>query len=256
MLAENRQKWIADRLSAHDSVTTAELVRELSVSAETIRRDLLEMEELNLLRRVHGGAVRASAMKPFDHLEHRSHQNVDKKQALSRAAAALVRDDDFIGIDMGSTAIYFARALKETCSRLTVITHALDVFDILRGYKNFNVILCGGHYMPRENSFYGPLTLDMLDRMHLGKAFIFPSAVSMEAGITDHQQDFYLIQKKMTEISDSIYILADSSKFGKKALLKLCDMRQDYTYVTDSAIDDTEFRLLSENNFVVHKGTL
>ena len=247
VLVENRQKLISELLTQRDTVTTAELVQYFSVSAETVRRDLLEMEEQNLLRRVHGGAVRISEMKPFSHLEHRSHQNVEKKRALAFAAAEFVREDDFIGIDMGSTAIYFAQALCSRCSRLTVVTHALDVFEILRTQKNFNIILLGGHYMMRENSFYGALAIDMLDRLHLEKAFIFPSAVSLDAGITDHQQDFYQVQRKMKEISDQVYVLADSTKFGKKALLKLDDMRVEYTYITDSALDDAQYQMLKED---------
>ena len=256
MLVENRKKHITDLLQVRDSVTTAELIQYFSVSAETVRRDLLEMEEENLLRRVHGGAVRVSEMKPFSHLKHRNQENIEKKQALAKAAAEFVHENDFIGIDMGSTANYFAQAVRERCSRLTVVTHALDVFEILRDQKNINLILCGGYYMARENSFYGALTLDILDRLHLSKAFIFPSAISLDAGITDHQQELYLVQRKIVDISDQIFVLADSTKFGKKALLKLDDVRPDYTYVTDSALDDAEYKKYTEQHIKLYKGEL
>ncbi|MGM9625636.1 MAG: DeoR/GlpR family DNA-binding transcription regulator, partial [Eubacteriales bacterium] len=211
MLAEERQKRIFEILQESDAVATSVLVKTFGVSVETVRRDLLDMEHRKLIKRVHGGAVRTeSDMKSFSHLSERSHENVEKKIELSRTAAAYVSDDDFIGIDEGSTAVFFAKALKERFSRLTVVTHSLDVFEILRDYKEFSVILCGGHFMPKENAFYGPLTIDMYERLHLHKAFIFPSAVSYSFGICDYQEAFYSVQKKMTEISDNVYILADS----------------------------------------------
>ena len=126
-----------------------------------------------------------------------------------------------------------------------MITHSLDVFNII--CNKFSVILCSGYYLPEENSFYGPLALDMLKNLHMQKAFIFPSAVSIEFGICDYQKDLYQIQKQLIYSSDEIYILADSSKFEKKALLKLSDMKKEYTYVTDSNISE-ELKILYQKH--------
>ena len=101
--------------------------------------------------------------------------------------------------------------------------------------------------MPAENSFYGPLALDMLKNLHMQKAFIFPSAVSFEFGICDYQKDLYQVQKQMIYSSDEIYILADSSKFEKKALLKVSDMKKEYTYVTDGNISE-ELKILYQKH--------
>ncbi|MBP3918970.1 MAG: DeoR/GlpR transcriptional regulator [Clostridia bacterium] len=255
MLAEERQKRIYEILQENNAVSTSALVKNFGVSIETVRRDLLDMEQKQLLRRVHGGAVRMTAeMKSFGYLSQRSQINVEKKIELSRTAAAFVSEGDFIGIDEGSTAIYFAKVLKERFSKMTVVTHALDVFHTLHDYKNFTVILCGGHFMAKENAFYGPLTINMYGQLHLQKAFIFPSAVSYEYGICDYQQEFYFVQKKMTEITDSIYILADSTKYEKKALLKFDDMRPEYIYISDSALDDAAFEKYQEFNLKIFKG--
>jgi len=161
MLAEERQNQILKILKENGAVTTSVLMKTFDVSIETIRRDLLEMEQRQIVRRVHGGAILPeNDMIPFSTLSQRSHERIDKKIELSRTAAKFVSEGDFIGIDEGSTAIYFAQMLKECFSRLTIVTHALNVFEVLRGYKNFDVILCGGHFMPRENAFYGPLTIN------------------------------------------------------------------------------------------------
>ena len=140
----------------------------------------ISLEQQRLLKRVHGGAVTIGEMKPLFNLEKRNGEYNKQKSELSKKAAEFVREGDIIGIDTGSTAILFAEALKERFTRLTVITHCLDVFEILKDYKDFSVILCGGQYMKGENAFYGALTLDILDKLHIQKAFIFPTAVSIK----------------------------------------------------------------------------
>lgn len=108
--------------------------------------------------------------------------------------------------------------------------------------------MCGGHFNREENAFYGDLVLDMLNRLHMQKSFLFPSAVSLKFGIGDFQQDFCQAQRKLIECSDSIYILADSSKYEKNALLKLDDMKTEYTYITDSRLSPDLKRIYMENN--------
>lgn len=254
MLAKERQSKIEKMLQKDGAVTTSSLVALFDVSVETIRRDFLAMEKNGLLTRVHGGAVANGEMMPFHDLAHRNLESSDQKKELSRIAAEFVSEGDYIAVDAGSTAIAFAEALKARFTRLTVVTYSSDVFEILRNHKEISVILCGGHYMREENSFFGNLTLEMLDKLHVQKAFVFPSAISLEFGICDYQQDFYLLQKKLLAVSDSIFILADSSKYEKKALLKLDDMRPEYTYVTDSRLSGELKNIYEENNLKIFNG--
>lgn len=245
MFAKERQHKIYSMLKEKSAVYTSALVEYFGVSIETIRRDLLEMEQNGLLTRVHGGAVLNSDMKPYMNLPDRNKTQVEQKNDLALNALKFISEGDIIGVDTGSTAISFAKALKERFTRLTVITHSLDVFNIL--CDTFSVILCGGYYLPEENSFYGPLALDMFKNLYMQKSFIFPSTVSLEYGICDYQKDLYQIQKQLIYSSDEIYILADSSKFEKKALLKLSDMKKEYTYVTDSNISE-ELKILYQKH--------
>lgn len=254
MLAKERQDKIYDMIQHNGAVTTSTLVDFFGVSIETIRRDLLAMEQSEKLTRVHGGAVAKSGMKPFKELKERNKEFGEQKYALSLKAAEFVSDGDIVGIDSGSTAISFASVLKERFSQLTVVTHSMDVFEILSGHKDFSVILCGGHYLREENAFYGELTLDMLNSLHIQKAFIFPSAISLRYGIFDFQKELYQIQKQMTRSADEIYILADSSKFEKTGLLKLSNTKQEYIYITDHSLQDEIVKLYQENDIEIYLG--
>ena len=252
MFAHERQDKIFAMINNNGAVVTSELVSIFGVSIETIRRDLLTMEQAGQLLRVHGGAVSKNGVKPFYNLDERMEQFDSGKKNLAQKAAELVEEGDIIGIDSGSTAAAFAEVLKTKFTNLTVITHSMDVFNILS--SQFSVILCGGQYMQKENAFYGSLTLNMLEHLHIQKSFICPTAVSLEYGIFDYQHDLYQIQKALMKISEKSIILADSSKFEKTALLKLDDMKNDFDYVTDCYIPEKLIELYKKNDIKIHIG--
>lgn len=254
MFAKERQDIIYESIIKNGAVETAELVKSFGVSIETVRRDLLYMENQNLLKRVHGGAVKIGDMRTFPSLETRNNSNTKEKSALAKRAMDFISDGDFIAVDCGSTANFFAEVLKESKKSLTVLTHSVDIFDILKDSQGIEVILTGGQYMKKENSFYGTLTLDMLSQIHVQKSFIFPSAISLKNGICDFQPDLYAIQKKLIDIADEIFVLADSSKFEERALLKIDDMRPEYKFITDGELPDALLKLYFENNITVYKG--
>ena len=111
MFAKERQQKIYLILKEKNAVTTSALVELFGVSIETVRRDLLEMEQNGLLIRVHGGAVLNSDMKPYMNLPDRNKMQVEQKNDLALNALKFISEGDIIGVDTGSTAISFAKAL-------------------------------------------------------------------------------------------------------------------------------------------------
>ncbi len=234
MLAKERHQLILRYLNKSGAVTTTELISLLNVSIETVRRDLLHLERLGQLQRVHGGAVANGSMQPYADLPHRLEANPAGKAELCRTAALLAENEDIIFIDSGSTAVFFAQALLSRDIRLTVVTHSQDVFDILSVSDRFRLILCGGFYDAAEKAFYGQLTLDALAHLHVKKAFLCPTAISLKSGIWDYHDPLIQVQSRAMACSEKIIFLADSEKFEKNAMLKLCDTSDTHTYVTDS----------------------
>ena len=254
MLARERQNQIEKILNDSGAVTASKLMNVFGVSIETIRRDLLEMERNGLLHRVHGGAISVQEMPPFHSLAVRTTEHMDEKEELASYALNFVNEGDYIGIDSGSTAVLFAQALKSRFHKLTVVTHCLSVFETLHTSSEFHLILCGGDFFSRENAFYGTLTLDMLNSLRLQKVFLFPAAISLNYGICDYAGELCPVQKCFIKNSDSVYVLADNSKFEKKALFKLDDMRPEYTYITDRSLSAELYQLYQENNLRVSHG--
>ena len=236
MFANKRQSEILSLLRADGTVSAADLAARFGVSIETVRRDLLRLEQAGHIQRVHGGAVLPGKRIPISDLEHRVEENKSGKVELSKTAAALVENGDVIFVDSGATARYFARVLKTQLQKLTVITHCQDVFDILQDCDGFELILCGGHYMKEERVFYGYLAQECLRQLYVDKAFLFASAVSIQGGVCDFSQELVGIQKQIMTQSGQVYLLADSQKFERRGLYRLCDADAFRGIVTDSGL--------------------
>lgn len=254
MLASERFDYIRKELNKKGVVNVTELEKVLKVSTETVRRDLLKMEELKLLKRVHGGAVSINKMKSFETLTVRNKENYSLKLSLSKMACSTILDGDVIAIDSGSTAIVFAEELKKRFTNLTIVTHSLDVFNLLARHENFKVILIAGHFLESENAFYGDLVLDSLSKIRVSKAYIFPGAISLDGGACDFCQDLLQVQRKYLSVSSKIYLLADSSKIEKNALIQLDSLKPEYTVITDGNLLSETFNLYRENGIDILLG--
>lgn len=251
MFAEERQRTILKLLKENGAVSTSELIARFNTSSETVRRDLLEMEKKRLLTRVHGGALALPEMMKQTDLDYRTHSNYKEKAELSKTALSVINNGDTVFIDCGSTVICLAEAIAEKMEHLTVVTNSVDVFNILNAAGRFELIVTGGLFTQKENAFMGALALESLSRLHIQKAFIAPAAVSLGNGIFDYGYDFMLLQQKVIEISNEIYVIADSEKFEKTALYKLSDTRPEYTYITDSSLSDKIKSIYKENGITV-----
>jgi DeoR/GlpR family transcriptional regulator of sugar metabolism len=238
MFADERYEIILSKLNEAGSITVSELVNTFDVSIETVRRDLCAMEKKGALKRVHGGAVTVNnRMKEFKKVSLRISEYTEEKEELSRYALRFVEKNDIIAIDSGSTAEVFAKTVADQLKNITVVTHSLNVFMRLKENRTINSILIGGQFLESENSFFGELAIGQLKQLHVSKAFVTPSAVSLKHGIWDYITELVGVQKTYTKVADRVIILADSSKFEKTALMKICDSSDSDIIVTDSRLD-------------------
>ena len=251
MLAKERQNKISQLIKTESAVTTAYLMEKFGISDETVRRDLLALEREGKLKRVHGGAVIPTEMKPFLSFQTRTQSAKTEKGLLSELAVQTISNDEIIGIDSGTTAVEFSEALLHSPLELTVVTHSLDVFNILSQSNNFKLILCGGHFLKDENAFYGMLTLEALKNIHVQKAYVFPSAISLSQGICDFNPELAQVQKQLIDSASEVMVLADSGKFEANALLKISDINSNFTFITDPKLPDTMKQLYLENNIKI-----
>lgn len=251
MLANERMNFICAMLKKNGAVTTAQIGKELNVSIETVRRDFLALEKENKLMRVHGGAVSPSENAERGSLPERLEMNRDGKRMLSKRACRFINEGDIISVDCGSTAVELAEVLADSFSRLTVVTHSLDVFERLQEKSGFKLIIAGGKYLREERAFYGSVTAEAYRLLHCDKTFIMPAAVSLKMGICNYSDKFMQLQRQMLDNADKAFVLADSEKLEKSALYKMSPLGPQFTLVTDLPLSGELSRLYRENGIPI-----
>ncbi len=251
MFPNERYDVILKLISEKNSVTVSELVKRLDVSVETVRRDLFSLENGGKLKRVHGGAVAMASTTEYPLYLNRLAHNKEKKDSLSEKAMSLITENDLIAVDSGSTSISFAYALLKSFKKLTVVTYSKDVINILSENDDFSIISTGGRYLPAEKAFYGAVANLSLENLHFDKAFIFPSAVSLEHGVQDFSYEIIDMQKQLMKKSNKVYILADSTKFEKTANISLTRDLSLYTFVSDDELSDPIKDIYTKNKIKV-----
>ena len=249
MLAQQRYDYILGQLKSKGSITATDVASELSVSIETVRRDLIMLETHGKLARVFGGAVHVGATNHFESFETRLDKNADLKAELSRYAVGMIDDGDIIVMESGSTATEMAKILLTSNLNITIITHSNTVFNILK--EKFRVVLIGGEYIKEDDCFGGMLAEDFLKKFHVHKAFIFPSAINFEHGIEGFLLNNASIDRVMVDIADRTFVLFDSEKIGTRALYSIMTLNPEFIYITDSKVSDAQRKEFAEKGLVL-----
>lgn len=241
MLAKERYSKILELLEKDGIVHTGELVRLMSVSSETVRKDLEYLDSQGRLSRVHGGAVPLEAGKTpelpggYISFQTRNSQNMEQKAAITAKAATLVREGQVIALDYGSTSQMMAVALKEQFRSLSVVTNSIQNALILAENPGITIILTGGILNRDEYTLVNDFS-STLDSIHIDIMFMTVTGIDPEVGCTDQRLSEIRIQNQMHRLASHTIVLADSSKFGKASLLKICSFDEVDTIVTDSGI--------------------
>jgi len=216
-MLNKRQNKILSLLGNDDQVTVKDLATELNVSSVTIRQDLNFMESEGLLKRVHGGAV----LKDADDLANRIGVNYEKKLKIARKAAIYVNEGETILIESGSINALLARELARK-KNVKIITTNVYIARQFRKNEQANIILLGGLYQHHSESLVGKITKACIDQINFNKAFIGIDGYSSKTGFT--LRDLYRaeISSYIVEKSREVFIVTDSSKFGKIELTNIC----------------------------------
>lgn len=250
MLVAERHKKIITIVDEKGSIRVSELSQIFNVTEETIRRDLEKLETEGKLQRSHGGAVsvKQEGQVELPYFE-REIRNVKEKMAVAEEAVHHVAINDRIILDASTTAWYMAKRLPDI--PLTVITNSMKVIMELSTREKVTVISSGGTLMSRSLSFVGPLAMETIEPYHVNKAFISCQGIHNERGISDSNEMQSFVKKKMIEIADEVYLLADYTKFGVQALSRIAPLETIHYMITDSKTDQAYIRSLQELNIEV-----
>lgn len=217
-------------------LTVEEIASRFGISKETARRDLRKLDRTGQLRRVHGGALPTQTSVEPDISERRV-QNQDLKLRIGAAAARLFSPGDSLMIDAGTTTSYFALALAKV-SNLIVITNSVEVATGLwSGKGHSNVVLLGGEFKGDPAEVVGPMTVEQIDRFSVDHAVLTVGAIDVENGLVmDYDLAEATVARAMIRRASSITVLADHTKFERRALCTVCSLSEIDRIVTDDPV--------------------
>ena len=231
MTAEERQKRIEMYLQKVEFASLEELAKQVGASVSTVRRDLTTLEATGTLKRTHGGGrILAPPSDEFLFSARDTHQ-LAEKEAIGRACAELIRPNENVIIDAGTTAYHVARYLEDKAPH--VITNSLPVVNLFAGANRLEVVVSGGVIYPRLGVLVGPLAVEAFAKIHADVAIMSGGGVALE-GVSNSHGLLIDIQRAMINAARRVIFCFDHTKFGRQSVLPLCELECIDTIVTDS----------------------
>jgi len=204
-----RQKYVIDILSEQGQASITELAEKLQVSADTIRRDLTDLEKQGLAQKNHGGAIALNL--PAMDRQGRNTLLPETKQRLGKRVAESVPAGSTLFLDTGSTVMAVARFLK---GPLTVITPSLDIAQHFSDREDIGLILLGGKWDQKQRLFAGSATLSLLSRYRADIAILGACAIHARLGLSASTEADAEVKRAMLAASHEHWIVADHLKLN------------------------------------------
>lgn len=235
MLKEERQQFILDKLRESGKVLTPELSNLLTVSEDTIRRDLKELSDAGSVKKVHGGAILTSN-NPYDFRERQVYAQ-EAKAALAEAAVGLIREGQVLFMDGGTTNLELAKRLPQEV-KLTVFTNSLPVADILAEFKGIRTNVLGGKLLPSARVTTGPEVIQQIAGIHADLCFLGTRSLHHEIGITEIDWDETMVKRAMVASSEALIALVIEEKLSTTQPYQICPAANISTLVTNVSPGD------------------
>ncbi|MFH9827181.1 DeoR/GlpR family DNA-binding transcription regulator [Streptomyces bobili] len=251
MSRDTRWKTLLDLLVERGRLDVEETAAELGVSAATIRRDLDQLAEQQLLVRTRGGAVVHGVSYELP-LRYKTARRASEKQRIARAVAELVAPGEVVGLTGGTTTTEVARALAVRgdlaagSPALTVVTNALNIAAELVVRPQFKIVVTGGVARAQSYELVGPLADGVLGQITLDVAVLGVVAFDATHGAAAHDEAEAAVDRLLCERAVRVVVAADSGKLGRRAFARICSADAVDTLVTDSAADARTVRRFEE----------
>jgi DeoR/GlpR family transcriptional regulator of sugar metabolism len=248
MLIAERQSRLREVLAKRHILPLDVLSQELRVSQSTVRRDVEALEQQGLVQRTHGGVIwigdRAAQGQTRIYAFHqRMSVQLEAKRKIAAAASRLVTTGQTILLSGGTTTFYLAEQLHGRSVQL--ITNSLPIANLFMDDDNVELIITGGLMYPRHGVMLGPTAENFLSTVHASRMF-FSSAGILNGALYNQNMLLVAAERKMMEQSQQVVLLADSGKFGEQALVRLCDLSQIDTVISDAGLAPDQRRAVED----------
>ena len=231
-----RRSEIVRLTETRGKVNVGELVRQLQVSAVTIRNDLNALSKKGLVVRSRGGAIASTRLARELSVQEKYKENLPIKRRLGKAVADLIDEEvRSILFDSGTTTEEVALCLVGR-SNLTVMTNGLNVASALASAEGIDLLVTGGMLRKKSMSFYGRQAEESLRFFHFDRLILGTDGIDTKVGVTTHFEPEASLNRVMRSVATQVILVADSSKFGKRGPHVICRHTDIDMLVTDNGI--------------------
>ena len=235
MLKKERQAYILHQINLHNRVLSSSLCTEISVSEDTIRRDLQELSEEGKLIKVHGGALSHSFNQVYFPPDGVYSQN--QKKTIAQKAISLISNGMFILTSGGTTIVEMGRMLPPQL-KATFISGSIPAILEYMHHPNIEVILIGDRISKNSKITVGSEAIAKIKQMKPDICFLGTNAIDVQHGITDNDWEVVQLKKAMIESSKKVVCLAIVEKVNTVQPIRICGIEEIDILITELATDD------------------
>lgn len=235
--ALERRSMIAQMVTERGVVYLADLVARFKVTETSIRRDLTLLEEAGRLKRIHGGAVQSSGNVRSDSFSEKMRLHNSAKRRIGKAAAELIKPNDILLLDSGTTTLQIIKQVPEDLRKgttITLVTNSLPVSQEVLAWPSPNLIVLGGIYLPDYQATAGPQTLHQLNEHTADCVFLGTDGLTLNGGVTTANILMAEVDRLMVERSRKAVLVTDSSKFGRIGFVPAAPLNRFQMVITDT----------------------
>lgn len=240
MLTQERHNKILELLTKQDTVTVGELSQGLETSESTIRRDLVTLDKMGKVKKVHGGAAAIHMVSTVfeEDVTTKSALNVTEKEAIGRVAAGLVTNDDFVFIDAGTTTAAMIDFIYDNVIATFVTNGIVHAKKLIQ--KGLKAYIIGGQIKLTTEAVVGTEAINNLRKYNFTKTFIGTNGISVKGGYSTPDVEEAAVKSEVLKRGRNNFILGDHTKFDKEYAVTF-GILKDACIVTDE-LEDNEFR--------------
>ncbi|OLP52814.1 DeoR family transcriptional regulator [Rhizobium rhizosphaerae] len=246
MLLSTRQEDIIALAKASGRVTVEDLAARFGVTPQTIRKDLNDLCDGRLLTRVHGGALFPSGNENVQY-EARRAMAAAQKQAIGRAAAAMIPDNASLFINIGTTTEAVGEALSDH-QGLMVITNNINVANSLRLSPAIEVVIAGGVVRRSDGGIVGEAAVDFIRQFKVDFAVIGASAIDGDGALLDFDFREVKVAQSIIDNARHVILVSDASKFERTAPVRIGHLSQVNSFITDHCPNGRIRAICAEND--------
>lgn len=227
-----RQGAIVELVRGHGFASIEAMAGRFGVSAQTVRRDVIELSRRNLLQRYHGGAGLPAGIDRLAYTNRRI-RAADEKRRIAAAVARQIPDNSSLFMDIGTTMEAVAEALLDHRG-LRVITNHIAVANLFCENTDFEIILAGDMVRNRDRAITGEATAEFLRSFRVSFGLFGIGAIDHDGQILDYDYRDVQVSRAAIEISRCRFAVADSSKFHGDAMIRLAHVSEFDALITNT----------------------